>query len=249
MAYVLFNFSDTPKEADYRMHECVKLGIRPYPQQYQPLIQLNRNNKFIGRYWTKNLLRVFRYFWLMAGYFTKITFEEFAKKQDIIVDSKYKLNKEDWEKWYEGKKIVANTKSVRNRHDNDQRYTGQYSDRQKWCTMGSNIDISSQKRSQDVAIHQEFFMQQQNQSKSESQEIQTERFIRNTRSRPGEWLPEPCVGVLVDGLPTGMDRFEGRLSHKSYRKTEQVKAIGNAVISQIPELLFIRMKEILEKEL
>ena len=69
------------------------------------------------------------------------------------------------------------------------------------------------------------------------------------RSRPGEWLPEPCMGVLVDGLPAGMDRFEGRLSHKSYRKTEQVKAIGNAVISQIPELLFIRMKEILEKEL
>ena len=66
-----------------------------------------------------------------------------------------------------------------------------------------------------------------------------------SRSRPGEWLPEPCVGVLVDGLPAGLDRFEGRLSNKSYKKASQIKGIGNAIIPQIAELLFRQIKEII----
>lgn len=98
MAYCLFNFMDTPQEANYRMTECVKLGIRPYPQQYTPLNYTNRDKKYIGKYWTKNLLRCFRFFWLMAGHYTKMTFEEFVKSQD-----KYSLNQEDWKAWYSTK--------------------------------------------------------------------------------------------------------------------------------------------------
>ncbi|KKM12476.1 hypothetical protein LCGC14_1720160 [marine sediment metagenome] len=94
MAYVLFNFTDTPKEANYRATECVRLGIHPYPQQYVPLNKKNRDNPYIGKLWTRNLVRAFRFFWLMAGYFTKTDFETWVKSQD-----KYKLNDEDWEKW------------------------------------------------------------------------------------------------------------------------------------------------------
>jgi len=67
LSFVLFNFNDTPQEANYRMIECLKLGIRPYPQQYTPLNCTSRDNVFIGKYWTLNLVRAFRFFWLMAG--------------------------------------------------------------------------------------------------------------------------------------------------------------------------------------
>lgn len=108
MAYCLFNFTDTPQEADFRMRECVKLGIRPYPQQYTPLNKANRDNPHIGKYWTKNLLRCFRFFWLMAGYYGKMTFENFVKS-----DEKYKLNDSDWSAWYskKGAIIIDNTYS------------------------------------------------------------------------------------------------------------------------------------------
>lgn len=77
MAYVLFNFNDTPVEAFYRMSECRRLGIRPYPQQYQPLMWKTRDEKFIGKHWNRNLLRVFRYYWLMAGIYSKMGFRDF----------------------------------------------------------------------------------------------------------------------------------------------------------------------------
>jgi len=99
MAYCIFNFKDKPQEADYRMRECVKLGIRPYPQQYTPLNTLNRKTPYIGQHWTKNLLRVFRYFYLMAGFYTKMTFEEYVKECEIKPDDKYKLTEEDWIAW------------------------------------------------------------------------------------------------------------------------------------------------------
>jgi len=79
MAYVLFNFTDTLEEADYRMRECVKLGIRPYPQQYEPLNKLTRDNRFIGKHWDKELLKQFRFFWLMAGHYTKMTFSQYQQ--------------------------------------------------------------------------------------------------------------------------------------------------------------------------
>ncbi len=99
-AYVLFNFTDTPKEAEYRMREYIKLGIRPYPQQYIPLNVTDRKSPYIGKYWTKNLLRVFRFFYLMAGFYNKMTFEEYVKEREIRSNDRDKLSKEDWEKWY-----------------------------------------------------------------------------------------------------------------------------------------------------
>ena len=81
MAYVLFNFHDTLEEADYRMRVCADLGIRPYPQKYEPLTELNRDTPFIGKHWNKGLLKKFRYFWLMGGLYTKTTFSEYVKME------------------------------------------------------------------------------------------------------------------------------------------------------------------------
>lgn len=80
MAYVLFNFDDTPQDADYRARECRRLGIRPYPQMYSPLNRLNREKIFVGKHWTLALAREFRFFWLMAGMNTKMSFDEYAAK-------------------------------------------------------------------------------------------------------------------------------------------------------------------------
>lgn len=98
MAYVLFNFNDTPKQANYRMKECVKLGIRPYPQQYEPLNEADRKKRYIGKHWTKGLARTFRNFWLLAGYYKKMNFTKFARNYR---DSR--MEKADWDAWY-GKK-------------------------------------------------------------------------------------------------------------------------------------------------
>jgi hypothetical protein len=94
-SYVLFNFIDTPKEADYRMRECVKLGIRPYPQQYTPLKTLCRKDPFVGKCWTRGLVRAFRHFWLMGGYYSKYNFQNWARENP----DKSKMDKKDWEAW------------------------------------------------------------------------------------------------------------------------------------------------------
>lgn len=80
MAYVLFNFTDTPKEADYRMRECAKLGIRPYPQKYTPIFRTDSKD-YVGKHWTGNLARAFRDFWLFAGSYGKYEFGEWLKVQ------------------------------------------------------------------------------------------------------------------------------------------------------------------------
>jgi hypothetical protein len=76
-AYVLFNFTDTPREADYRARECHKLGIRPYPQMYTPLHQTDREHPFVGKHWTLNLAKAFRFYWLFGGIYRHMTFDEF----------------------------------------------------------------------------------------------------------------------------------------------------------------------------
>jgi hypothetical protein len=93
MSYVLFNFNDTPSEANFRMEENNKLGIRPYPQQFTPLNTLNRDVPFVGKYWSKYLLRAFRYFWLMRGLNTKMKFTDYISKPEII--KRFKLEESD----------------------------------------------------------------------------------------------------------------------------------------------------------
>ena len=98
MAYVLFNYKDTPKEANYRAKECVKLGIAPYPARYKPINSLARNIRYVSPKWTDRLAISFNHFWLMAGYYRKYDFEEYAKGEG---KSRYKLTDEDWSYWNE----------------------------------------------------------------------------------------------------------------------------------------------------
>lgn len=100
MAYVLFNFNDTPQEADYRMRECVRVGCRPYPQQFTPLNKTERTVTFVGKHWTENLLRHFRFFWLMAGYYGKMTFEQYIHSELPQKAHKQALSDQDLAAWY-----------------------------------------------------------------------------------------------------------------------------------------------------
>jgi len=81
MAYVLFNFTDRPKDADFRARECVRLGVRPYPQYYRPLNILSKETIFVGKHWTLQLGRAFRHFWLMRGLNSKMNFGIYVKSK------------------------------------------------------------------------------------------------------------------------------------------------------------------------
>lgn len=99
MAYVLFNFNDTPKEASYRAYECTRFRVRAYPQMFQPIMQTSRKPMYVGKYWTARLAAYFRKFWLLAGlqrYSGKCgTFEHWLKTQ-YMKDA-------DWAAWHSSK--------------------------------------------------------------------------------------------------------------------------------------------------
>jgi hypothetical protein len=95
---ILGDFStDTPEEANYRMRECVKLGIHPYPQRFTPLNNKSRQEKYVGKYWTENLVKCFRFFWLMPGIFTRYEFKDWVAHHS---DLNYRLTDADWDAWY-----------------------------------------------------------------------------------------------------------------------------------------------------
>jgi len=55
----------------------------------------------------------------------------------------------------------------------------------------------------------------------------------------GEWWKiEPAVCELVDGLPAGLDGYEGRVCTKAHERVNQLKCLGNAIVPQIAELIF-----------
>lgn len=97
MAYILFNFNDIPRDADYRARECINLGIRPYPQQFIPLTYISRKIPFVGKNWTLELIRAFRYFWLMAGMHTKMTFDQALGS--TLWPKRFRLGAADMEVW------------------------------------------------------------------------------------------------------------------------------------------------------
>lgn len=83
LAYVLYNFNDTPIEADYRMSECNKLNVRPYPQRYVPLNSLTRDEHYVGKYWTDKLAKAFRNFWITPRLFKHMQFQDYIKDRKI----------------------------------------------------------------------------------------------------------------------------------------------------------------------
>lgn len=81
----------------------------------------------------------------------------------------------------------------------------------------------------------------------ERKKSESEFFGRESRlfTECGQWTTEPALGELVDGLPDGLGGFEGRLAIKSYKRVDQLKGLGNAIVPQIAELLFRQIKPLL----
>ncbi len=68
---------------------------------------------------------------------------------------------------------------------------------------------------------------------------------RKTRWPATDWKFEPAMGLLVDELPPGMDRYEGRLATKSYERVNQLKGLGNSIVPKIAQILFEQIKPLL----
>jgi len=96
-AYILFNFTDKPHDADYRARTCADFKITPYPQFYTELNAMSKKEKYVGKYWTLRLATTFRFFWLLRGHFNKYTFEEFLKLKRTRIH--FKLTEKDIETW------------------------------------------------------------------------------------------------------------------------------------------------------
>ena len=97
MIYVLFNYNDTPQEAEWRAREIIKSGAIPYPQRYSPLDYLKKRPSYVGKYWTQPLARYFRFFYMCSGISSKQTFIEWlskGKERHLIED----FNKYEWDK-------------------------------------------------------------------------------------------------------------------------------------------------------
>jgi DNA (cytosine-5)-methyltransferase 1 len=62
------------------------------------------------------------------------------------------------------------------------------------------------------------------------------------------WAAEPDVCCVADGLPPGLGRYEGRLANKSYKRRDQLKGYGNAIVPQIAMMLWQHIKEYEERE-
>ncbi len=86
LVYVLFNFTDTPMEAEYRMRVPIELGAESYPQRYVPLDKMSRRPSYVGKYWTAPLVSAFRFFYLMHGYNRKSTFLEYLQSPKRVKD-------------------------------------------------------------------------------------------------------------------------------------------------------------------
>ena len=75
--------------------------------------------------------------------------------------------------------------------------------------------------------------------------------VREHRGSPQDgcrewWATEPALGGLVDGLPAGLGRFEGRVCRAMPERVAQLKCLGNSIVPQIAQLIFEHLTNITE---
>ena len=100
LVYCLINHTDTPKEADYRLRECRNLKIETYRTVFTPLDSLDKiDDKYVGKYWTRNLLECFKHFWIRGTLYKSHdwTFEKYLNSQPA--KEKFNLKKKDFKAW------------------------------------------------------------------------------------------------------------------------------------------------------
>ena len=94
MSLVLFNYTDSPKEADYRMRVVAGYGIKPYPQCYVPLDWDLRSRFFVSEKWTRPLVDAFKKYWASARW-TRLSFDRYLEKYE----DRFGITPECIEKW------------------------------------------------------------------------------------------------------------------------------------------------------
>jgi len=60
----------------------------------------------------------------------------------------------------------------------------------------------------------------------------------------GEWLPEPSICELDNGLPSGLVRYRGRVATGVKDRVNKLKALGNAICPQVVVPIMEAIKEI-----
>ena len=104
--YCMYNFNDTPQEANYRCSECYRLGVQQYPIPYRPFNKLSRQPEYIGKHWTHGLVRAFREYWLFGSNYRSKDINDFLREDAVV--KKFNLTKGDYEKW----EYVSTTKKT-----------------------------------------------------------------------------------------------------------------------------------------
>jgi len=77
--YVLIGFDDTPADALYRLQTVKALGIRPFPQRYQPLDALVKNN-YVAPSWTRAELLKMVHYWARQRWFEHIPYDDYVRR-------------------------------------------------------------------------------------------------------------------------------------------------------------------------
>lgn len=89
LAFVLFNFIDTPHDALYRVEECKRLGVMPYPARYEALDEMKDRYVYVGKHWTRNLANAFRQYYYShqdykCDFMTYLQSQKNITSEDII---------------------------------------------------------------------------------------------------------------------------------------------------------------------
>jgi len=87
LAYVLYNYKDTPEDFYYRLRETVKLqletsvNVASFIMRYQPIMEVDNRRKYVGIKWTSrkrtNVLAIQHFHSASAGTISATTMQEF----------------------------------------------------------------------------------------------------------------------------------------------------------------------------